>query len=92
MNKKGSDYTLSEAQLAQLRALDGQNINTDDIPEAPVENWATAERGRLFRPRKQAISLRLDMDVLDWLKRRGSGYQTEINRILREKMKAEAAR
>jgi uncharacterized protein (DUF4415 family) len=29
------------------------------------------------------------MDVLDWLRRKGPGYQTEINRILREKMEAE---
>jgi uncharacterized protein (DUF4415 family) len=38
---------------------------------------------------KEAISLRLDMDVLDWLRRKGPGYQTEINRILREKMLSE---
>jgi uncharacterized protein (DUF4415 family) len=31
------------------------------------------------------------MDVLDWLRRRGPGYQAEINRILREKMEAETA-
>jgi len=29
------------------------------------------------------------MDVLDWLRRRGPGYQTTINRILREHMEAE---
>jgi len=74
-----------------LDALDGRAIDTDDIPEAPEAHWTHAERGRFFRPRKQAISLRLDMDILDWLKRRGPGYQTEINRILREKMEADAA-
>jgi uncharacterized protein (DUF4415 family) len=39
---------------------------------------------------EEAVSLRLDADVLDWLRRRGPGYQTEINRILRERMEAEA--
>jgi uncharacterized protein (DUF4415 family) len=29
------------------------------------------------------------MDVLDWLRRQGPGYQTTINRILRERMEAE---
>ena len=78
--------SLTEAQLAQLQALDG-HPDTADIPEAPAENWARARR--LYRPRKEAISLRLDADVLDWLKRRSERYQTEINRILREKMEAD---
>lgn len=77
---------LTETQLAQLRALDG-NPDTTDIPEAPAENWQRARR--FYKPRKEAISLRLDADVLDWLKRRNERYQTEINRILREKMEAE---
>jgi uncharacterized protein (DUF4415 family) len=43
-----------------------------------------------YRPRKEAVSLRLDMDVLDWLRGKGPGYQTAINRILRERMESEA--
>jgi len=78
---------LTPAQLEQLRALDGRP-DTADIPEAPAENW---ERAHLFRPRKEAISLRVDMDVLDWLRRGGGGYQTRINRILRERMEADNA-
>lgn len=89
MRKAMPKTKLSDAQIAQLRALDGRNINTEDIPEAPAENWARAQRGRFFRPRKEAISLRVDMDVLDWLRHKGPGYQTEINRILRERMEAE---
>ncbi len=89
MKTKAPEYPLSEAQRAQLRALDGRHIDTADIPEAPAANWAEAKRGQFFRPRKEAISLRLDMDVLDWLRRRGPRYQTEINRILREKMEAD---
>jgi uncharacterized protein (DUF4415 family) len=88
--RKGHDRRLTEAQLAQLKALEGRAPDTVDIPEAPAENWQTARRGPFFRPRKEAISLRVDMDVLDWLRRRGPGYQTEINRILREKMETEA--
>ena len=87
--RKNTEHRLTEAQLAQLRALEGRTPDIADIPEAPAENWKTARRGPFFRPRKEAISLRVDMDVLNWLRRRGPGYQTEINRILREKMEAE---
>lgn len=77
---------LTETQLAQLRALDG-NPDIVDIPEASAENWARARR--FFRPRKEAISIRVDADVLDWLRRRSDRYQSEINQILREKMEAD---
>ena len=80
---------LTEAQIAQLQALGG-TPNTVDIPEAPAENWTHARR--FFKPRKEAISLRLDADVLDWLRRRSERYQSEINRILREKMEGERGR
>lgn len=52
---------LTPSQIEQLRALDGCP-DTAGIPEAPVGNWAGAH---LFRLRKEAISLRLDEDVLD---------------------------
>lgn len=83
-----NDRELTDDQMAQLRALEGREPDTDDIPEAPAENWASARRGAFFKPRKEAISLRLDMDVLDWLRRKGPGYQSIINRILRERMEA----
>jgi uncharacterized protein (DUF4415 family) len=78
---------LTEAQLDQLRALEGRRPDTTDIPEAPEQNWRDARR--FFKPRKEPISLRIDADLLDWLRRRSGQYQTEINRILREKMDAE---
>lgn len=77
---------LTEAQLAQLRALDGLP-DTVATPEAPEANWQDARR--FHRPRKEAISLRLDADVLDWLRHGGERYQTRINRILRERMQSE---
>ena len=38
------------------------------------------------RPRKRRISLRVDVEVVDWFKSKGPGYQTRINRILRSVM------
>jgi BrnA antitoxin of type II toxin-antitoxin system len=37
-------------------------------------------------PAKQQLTIRLDRDVLNWLKANGKGYQTRINRILRAVM------
>jgi uncharacterized protein (DUF4415 family) len=74
---------VTEEQRARLLALTG-SPDASDIPEAPAENWRSARR--FYRPRKEAISIRIDADVLDWLRRRSERYQTEINKLLREKM------
>lgn len=80
---------LSAAQIARLDEIEARMGDDAAFPPAPEANWATAVRGRFYRPRKAAISIRLDLDVLDWLRRKGPGYQTEINRILRERMATE---
>jgi len=36
-----------------------------------------------FPPPKKQLTIRLDEDVLAWLKEQGRGYQTRINAILR---------
>jgi len=45
-----------------------------------------------YRPVKQAGSMRLDADVIAWLKKQGKGYQTRANRILRQRMLEETRR
>ena len=74
---------IAEEQRAQRLDLTGRP-DVEDIPEAPAEHWQSARR--FYRPRKEAISIRIDADVLDWLRRRSERYQTEINKLLREKM------
>ena len=44
---------------------------------------------RDVRPRKKAVSVRLDERVLDWLKSKGRGHLTLINDILANMMEAE---
>ena len=78
---------LSGAHLAQLRALDGRAPDTADIPEASDESWRGARR--FFKPRKEAVSLRLDADVLDWLRRTSDRCQSRINQILRKEMETQ---
>jgi uncharacterized protein (DUF4415 family) len=52
----------------------------------PPEFWANATVGKYYRPLKTQISLRIDNEVLDWLKSQGEGHLTRINEILRERM------
>jgi uncharacterized protein (DUF4415 family) len=79
-------------ELAALAALPDGQIDTSDIPELPPDAWKNAVRGRFYRPVKQAVSLRLDADVVAWLKKRGKGYQTRVNSILRQTMLADSKR
>ncbi|SRR5271168_618935 len=82
---------LTKRERAELKALEGRPIDTSDIPEWTEEMWKRAVRGKFYRPVKKAVSLRLDADVIAWLKKDGKGYQTRANRVLREKMLKEMA-
>ena len=42
-------------------------------------------RGEMYRPVKKPVTMRLDADVIHWLKSQGPGYQTKANRLLRAK-------
>jgi uncharacterized protein (DUF4415 family) len=72
--------------LSALAALPDSQIDTSDIPELPPGAWKNAVRGKFYRPIKQAISMRLDADIIAWLKKPGKGYQTRANSILRRRM------
>jgi len=82
--------TLTDAQkteIAALRARSEDDVDTSDIPELTEEFWQNAVRNPYFKPIKQQLTLRLDSDLVAWFKRRapdGRGYQSAINRALRE--------
>jgi uncharacterized protein (DUF4415 family) len=83
----GSSLTARQSrELAEIAALADEQIDNSDIPELPLAAWKDAVRGKFYRPVKQAVSLRLDADVVAWLKKSGKGYQTRANRILRQHM------
>jgi uncharacterized protein (DUF4415 family) len=84
--------TRQEREIKALAALPEDKIDTSDIPELPPGAWKNAVRGKWYRPVKQAVSLRLDSDVLAWLKAKGNGYQTKVNRMLRERMLEEISK
>jgi uncharacterized protein (DUF4415 family) len=88
----GSPLTAKQkANLEELARMPEHEIDTSDIPELPASAWKDAVRGKFYRPIKKAVSLRLDADVIAWLKKDGEGYQTRANRLLREKMLADKA-
>jgi uncharacterized protein (DUF4415 family) len=51
----------------------------------------TAARTPGNQPLKQIVTIRLDVDMLNWFKSAGPGYQTRINQILRDHMDAQKA-
>lgn len=72
----------------------GGLLEDADIPEPTAEDFARAvvREGLKPAPRKQQITLRVDADVLAWFKRRGKGYQSHINALLRAYMEAHRGR
>jgi uncharacterized protein (DUF4415 family) len=94
MKKVISDHLTSEqrAEIEALAAMTEDEIDTRDIPEQ--RDWSGARRGVFFRPVKQQITLRIDADLIDWFRRHPdgeAGYQTRINRALREYVARQAA-
>ena len=72
-------------ELEALAAMPDSAIDTSDIPEIR-EFPSHAVVGRFYRPKKTTVTIRLDADVVAWLKASGEGYQTRINAYLRELM------
>ena len=61
-----------------------------DPDAAPIAVPAWFRKAKIVLPKpKQAVSIRLDQDVMDWFKRHGSGYQTRINAVLRAYVEAQ---
>ncbi len=81
--------TISKKRLEQIEAIPDKEIDYTDIPETDEAFWEKAEL-RMPQPKK-GIYLRLDQDLLDWLKHQGPGYQTRINAILRSYMETHKA-
>jgi uncharacterized protein (DUF4415 family) len=92
MSKLSSSRT-SKTDWVRVRAMSDRDIkHSSEHPEASIKHIARgiARRGLKPVPPKASISLRLDADVLEWLKAQGPGYQTRINAILRAFKEASA--
>lgn len=97
MNKRAVKYELDpqnlpelseeeKARIERLAAMPDEQIDYSDIPPLSDAFWQQATRNPFYKPRKDLTTIRIDSDVLVWLKSKGKGYQTRINAILRTAM------
>jgi len=71
-------------EIAAVAAKKDEDIDLSEMPE--VIDWSDAEVGKFYRPPKRPVTMRLDADVVEWLKSYGPGYQTKANLLLRHAM------
>lgn len=82
MSKKST-----KSDLTRIDRMKDADIDYSDIP--PLDNSFYTKATEAWPPAKQQLTIRLDADVLLWLKANGRGYQTRINRILRAAMESQ---
>ena len=83
----------SQTDWARLDALTDEEIeasiaNDPDWQEFKDLDWSKAVV--VIPPKKKAISIRVDEDVLDYFKKQGTGYQRRMNAVLRSYMQQDA--
>ena len=79
-------YTLDEIEAKIAR---GESRTRKDAPEAEFLGKEFWSKAKLVMPRaKQAVSLRVDADVVEWFKSQGPGYLTRMNAVLRSFVEA----
>jgi uncharacterized protein (DUF4415 family) len=80
---------IQKQEIAAIARKKDADIDLSDMPE--VFDWSDAEIGKFCRPAKKPVTMRLDADVIEWLKGYGPGYQTKANRLLRHAMVSTSA-
>jgi len=79
-------------EFAALAKKPDREIDYSDIP--PLDDaawdraipWKEVANSGLYKPKKIVATVRIDADVMAWLKQQGRGYQTRLNAILRDAM------
>ena len=79
--------SISKERLEEIASIPDDEIDYSEIPALGADFWRRAEF-HMPRPKK-AVSIRLDADVLAWLRSKGPGYQTRMNAMLRALMEAD---
>jgi uncharacterized protein (DUF4415 family) len=80
---------ITKKRLAEIKAF--KNTDFSDCPPLTAEQLAQLQPSHYrnmanYRPIKKTVNVRLDADVIEWLKSAGAGYQTRMNSILRNAM------
>jgi uncharacterized protein (DUF4415 family) len=89
VRKNLSSSTISaihKRRLSKVAQRPDSEIDLSDIPELTERFWQNAVRNPFYRPVKRQLTLRLDADVVAWLRKAGKGYQTRANALLRDAM------
>jgi uncharacterized protein (DUF4415 family) len=79
-----------KSDLARVDRTKDSGIDYSDIPS--LDKSFLLKATVAWPPVKQQLTIRLDADVLAWLKGHGRGYQTRINHILRVVMESQPPR
>ncbi|MDR0598429.1 MAG: BrnA antitoxin family protein [Treponema sp.] len=79
---------MTDRRIAELQDFETKDFSDcpAQTPEQLTEFKPKYPDDRLYRPVKKIVQIRLDADVLEWLKQAGPGYQTRANAILRQAM------
>jgi uncharacterized protein (DUF4415 family) len=94
VRKSMDDYKPSSREIRRMAALAARpdsEIDLSDIPELGGDAWKHPRPNPFYRPVKKQLTVRLDADVIAWLRKQGKGYQTRLNGLLRAAMLREAA-
>jgi uncharacterized protein (DUF4415 family) len=86
-NRTAKDH---DRELTALMRMKDEDIDYSDIPR--LADWSKAVVGKFYRPVKKSVTIRVDADVLAWLKSQGRGYQTRVNSLLRQAMEHHSSR
>jgi uncharacterized protein (DUF4415 family) len=84
--KRLSSSKTSKTDWSRVRSIKDKDIKrSSEHPEADVKHImrGIARQGLKPASGKTSISLRVDLEVLEWFKAQGPGYQTRINAVLK---------
>jgi uncharacterized protein (DUF4415 family) len=88
ISRKWGGRSKGKTDWAHVDALTDKDIEEavrNDPDAAPLDiDWSKAVL--VIPPKKKAISIRVDEDVLDYFKKEGAGYQRRMNSVLRSYM------
>ena len=89
VRKTLTDHKLTpkrKRELAKLATRSDSEIDYSDIPPLGEKFWQNAVRNPFYSPVKRQVTLRIDADILAWLRQHGKGYQSRLNSLLRAAM------
>jgi uncharacterized protein (DUF4415 family) len=91
---------VSDEYLARFDAIKDEDIDYSDIPDMGDADWSKAMSWNEFMATvkipKSSVTIRYDADIIEWFKanaskggKRGRGYQTAMNAVLKAYVKAQ---